>query len=110
MAEPAVTDNPARSRFEISVDGEPAGFADYERRTDKVLALVHTEIDERFGGRGLGGKLIEGALAQARAEGLSVVPYCPFARMHIERHPEHLELVPADRRAELFPDGGGKSI
>jgi hypothetical protein len=28
-----------------------------------------------------------------------VLPYCPFVRGYIERHPDYLDLVPADRRS-----------
>ncbi|MER8182324.1 GNAT family N-acetyltransferase [Kitasatospora sp. NPDC094015] len=92
-----VTDNPERSRFEISDGGELAGFAEYHR-SEGELAFIHTEIDPRFGGRGLGGQLARAALDAARAEGVAVLPYCPFIRGWLGKHPEYVDLVPAERR------------
>ena len=97
---PEVRDVPEASRFEISVDGHRAGFTEY-RRLPGALAFMHTEIEPEFEGMGLGGTLIAETLTQARAEGLAVLPYCPFVRDYIERHPTQLDLVPGERRAEF---------
>jgi predicted GNAT family acetyltransferase len=94
-----VVDVPERSRFEVLVDGEIAGFAEYHRRP-RVIAFVHTSIDPRFEGRGLASDLIRAALSAARSEGLSVMPFCPFVRGYIARHREYVELVPTDLRAQ----------
>jgi predicted GNAT family acetyltransferase len=48
--------------------------------------------------------LIAGALDAARAEGLAVLPFCPFVRRFIDEHREYLDLVPAQRRAEFKLD------
>jgi predicted GNAT family acetyltransferase len=98
--EPKVVDNPAASRFEVLVDGEVAGFAEY-RRTTSAVAFTHTVIDPAFEGRGLGSVLARGALDATRAAGTPVLPFCPFIRGYIQRHPAYLDLVPADRRAEF---------
>jgi hypothetical protein len=89
----AVTDNPERERFEITATGELAGFTQYRRRPG-LIAFVHTEIDPRFEGRGLGGRLIGAALDASRAEGLAVLPFCPFVNAYIAKHPEYADLVP----------------
>ena len=93
-----VHDAPERSRYEITVDDELAGFAEYERHHDSI-AFTHTEIDSRFEGRGLASQLIRAALDAVRATGTPVLPFCPFVRGFIERHPDYLELVPENRRA-----------
>ncbi|WP_426366979.1 GNAT family N-acetyltransferase [Streptomyces sp. E-08] len=101
--EPRVTDRPEKSRYEILTgdDGtETAGFAEYHL-SDGEIAFIHTEIDPRFGGRGLGGLLARGALDDARVRGLSVLPYCPFVRGWIGKHPEYADLVPEARRARF---------
>jgi predicted GNAT family acetyltransferase len=95
--EPQVVDVPERDRFEILVDDELAGFAEYRRRPG-LLAFTHTEIDPAFEGKGLGSRLVRGALDAVRAEGLEVLPFCPFVNEYLVRHPELADLVPAEHR------------
>lgn len=93
-------DNAAEQRYEIRADGELAGFAQYKAKPGQI-AFTHTEIDDRFEGQGLGGKLVAFALADARERELEVLPFCPFVKSYIQRHREYVSLVPADRRAEF---------
>jgi predicted GNAT family acetyltransferase len=81
-----VTDNPASRRFELAIDGEVA-FLQYERKPDR-LVFVHTEVPPAFRGRGIGERLVKGALDAARREGLRVVPLCPFVKAYLRKHPE----------------------
>jgi len=92
-----VTDAPDRERYEVSVDGESAGFTMYRLRPG-LIAFVHTEVDERFQGRGVAGRLIRFALDDARARDLAVLPFCPFVMAYIEGHREFEDLVPVDYR------------
>lgn len=88
-AEPAieVDDKSEASRYEIRLDGSLAGFADY-RLEDQQIVFSHTEIAPEFGGRGLGKRLVEFAVTDARSRGLDIVPHCPFVKSWIEEHPE----------------------
>ena len=92
-----VVDNPEEQRYEVRVDGELAGFVQYRVRPG-LIALIHTEVEERFEGQGLASKLIAFALDDARERGLAVLPFCPFVNAYIQRHREYVGLVPADRR------------
>jgi uncharacterized protein len=92
-----VIDNPDERRYEIHSDGQLAGYLVYGSRPG-LIALVHTETLPEFEGRGFGGELVRGALDDARARGMSVLPFCPFVNGWIERHPEYLDLVPAGER------------
>lgn len=92
-----VVEAPEKDRFELYYGEEHAGLADYQL-SDGELAVLHTEIDQRFGGRGLGGQLTRVVLDTARQRGLSVLPYCSFTRDWIVRHPEYTDLVPASQR------------
>ena len=95
-----VVDVPERSRVEIRVGDEAAGFTEYRRAPGRI-AFIHTSIDPRFEGQGLGSKLVRTALSNARAEGLAVLPFCPFVRSYIADHPDYLDLVPEDMRAKF---------
>jgi predicted GNAT family acetyltransferase len=89
-----VTDRPDQLRYEIEVDGEVAGFLLY-RREPGVLELVHTDVDPRFEGKGVGAALVQGALDDIRARGLKLRPFCPFVAKYIQRHPDYQDLVAA---------------
>jgi uncharacterized protein len=110
--EQRVVDNPASGRFEILLEGEVAGFAAYQR-SGSTVSFTHTEIDPRFEGQGLGSILAGAALDATRIEGSSVLPFCPFIRGYLQRHPDYLDLVPAGQRprfglapASTGPDHG----
>lgn len=92
-----VTDNRAASRFEITERGYLAELR-YHRNGNR-LALIHTEVPEELEGRGLGGKLVTAAVARAAGEGLTIVPFCPFARRWLERHPDVAGRAAIDRPA-----------
>ncbi len=92
-----VQDAPQRSRFEIEVDGELAGFLDYRKDGDEY-ALPHTRIYTQFEGQGLGGELVRGALEEISQRGGSVLPYCPFVPRVIRDNPEFADLVPEEQR------------
>jgi uncharacterized protein len=92
--EPEVVDVPEQSRYELRVGGATVGLAAYRRRNGRIV-LIHTEVDEGLDGRGLGSRLVAGALADARRQGLEVVPLCPFVASYIVRHPEYRDAVAA---------------
>jgi predicted GNAT family acetyltransferase len=77
------SDNRARSRFEITVEGGTA-FLSYRRGVGS-LTLVHTEVPDHLRGQGLGTALVEAALAHGRREGLRIVAECPFARAYLRK-------------------------
>jgi predicted GNAT family acetyltransferase len=95
-----VRNNRDRSRYEILVDGELAGFAQYVMRGGRIV-FVHTEIDDAYEGKGVGSELAKGALDDVRSRGLPVVPICPFIAGYIDRHPEYQDLVDATTLAAI---------
>ncbi len=97
---PEVHDAPDRSRYEVTLDGELAGFAEY-RDVDGARVFTHTEVFDAFEGKGVGSALAQGALEAVRAGGGRLVALCPFIAAHIERHPEYADLVDADLDTRL---------
>jgi uncharacterized protein len=86
-----VRDNKAEHRFELEAEGALA-IAAY-RLSGQRIVFTHTEVPEALEGRGIGKRLIRGALEHVRREGLKVVPACPFVRHYIETHPEEQDLL-----------------
>jgi uncharacterized protein len=86
-----VRNNTEQSRFELDVDGHQA--VAYYRMAPGVITFIHTEVPQALSGRGIGTKLIRGALEMARAQGLKVVPQCPFVSAFMGKHPEYNDLL-----------------
>ena len=91
MEQPDVHDNPALQRFEMQVEGRTV-FADYRRRPG-VLVITHVETPPELRGQGAAGRLMQGVVDHARAEGLHVSPLCSYAHAWLKRHPEYGDLV-----------------
>ena len=86
-----VVNNPAEHRYQLAVDGHIA--ATYYGIADGVITFVHTVVPPELGGKGIGSRLIRGALDQVRADGLKVIPECPFVKAFIEKHAEYQDLL-----------------
>lgn len=80
-----------RSRYELLVNGDLVGVADYRIDGDRVV-FPHTEIDAQLRGNGLGALLVRGALDDVRTTGRDVVPVCWFVRDFIDANDEYADL------------------
>jgi predicted GNAT family acetyltransferase len=87
----AVINNPNLGRYELAFEGHIA--AAYYHRSNGVVTFDHTEVPPELGGKGIGSKLVKGALDQVRADGLKVVAECPFVKGWIEKHPDYRDLL-----------------
>jgi predicted GNAT family acetyltransferase len=88
-----IRNNKSEYRYEIWVNGELAGYAQYSLSRGRI-AFVHTEVYGSYEGLGLDSRLAREALDDARARGLVVMPFCPFIAGFIERHlDEYRDLV-----------------
>ena len=92
-----VIHNGREQRYELRLDGNIVGFAQYRSRPG-LIAFIHTEVDDKFEGQGLASRLISSALDDASEHGLAVLPFCPFVNSYIQRHQEYLDLVPEQYR------------
>lgn len=88
----SVADNVAQSRFEITLNGNVAGYAEYIKRGD-TLEIPHTVTDPGFRGQGIASVLVRALLLQIRADQKSVVPSCPFVADFILEHAEFADLT-----------------
>ena len=95
MGDVVVQDQPGKQRYEAFLGDELVGFAAYEL-TPGLVVFTHTEVDEAFEGRGVGGALVQGALDDVRRAGdRKVQPRCPFVASWIAEHPDYQDLVAA---------------
>jgi uncharacterized protein len=98
--EPEVVDDKEQSRYEVHLDGETAAIADYVKAPGSV-SFTHTETFAGHKGQGLAGRMIDRALRDAQSEELEVMPFCSFVADYVGTHPEFLDLVPPERRADF---------
>ena len=86
-----VHENAAAGRFELEEEGGTA-FARYRREPGR-LVIPYVESPPALRGTGTAGRLMEGVLAVARAEGLKVTPLCRYAAAHMHRYQQHHDLL-----------------
>ncbi|MGC0363135.1 putative GNAT family acetyltransferase [Rhodococcus sp. 27YEA15] len=82
-----VTHNREATRFEIHVDGELAGFAEYTD-ADGVRDMHHTVTYPQFRGQGLAAIVVREALENSRAAELTIRPTCSYVAKFIDDNPE----------------------
>ena len=83
----------SKNRYEAWLGDELAGYAEYELR-DESIAFVHTVVEDKFEGQGVGSTLVRGALDDVQRDGeLEVVVECPFIKEWIWRHPDYKHLL-----------------
>ena len=95
-----IRDEREDGRYAAYLDGRRLGHATWVKVHDTVV-LPHTEVDPEWEGRGIGSLIARRAFDDARAEGLSVLPFCPFMRRWADLHPDYQDIVRALRPGEL---------
>ncbi|MDB5889174.1 MAG: N-acetyltransferase [Polaromonas sp.] len=82
----------SQHRYGAFVDGQHAGFCQYELAGNTVT-FTHTVVRPEFEGQGIGSSLAVFALEDCRARRQQVVPECSFLRQYIDRHGEFHDLL-----------------
>ena len=82
----------ARGEYRAAVPGSDA----VGRLTWKALGPArvadHTLVPPEIGGRGVAAALVQALVADAKAEGFTIVPQCSYVEAMFRRHPEWAEL------------------
>lgn len=97
-----VVDVPAENRFVASIEGMESELV-YRVSGDRFF-LVHTEVPEALGGRGIAGQLVRAAVRRAESERLTIVPWCPYARRWLKEHPDEIGGVHVDFKTPPPPE------
>lgn len=99
MSKPAAEDlhiereeGPSKGRYFARLDSVQAEMT-YSRAGESMIIIDHTEVPNAMRGRSVGQALVQRAVEDARAEGHSIIPLCPFAKAQIERHPEWQDVL-----------------
>ena len=78
-----INNNAEASRYEMSVENKLA-VADY-LLTDKVLTITHIGVPKGLEGRGIAKRLMDGIVADAKANKFTIVPICSYASAYMQR-------------------------
>lgn len=60
----------------------------YTNLSPSRIVADHTGVPDAFRGQGIALKLVERLVADARAEGVTVVPACSYVAAQARRHPD----------------------
>jgi predicted GNAT family acetyltransferase len=102
-----VADNRELARYEVRVDGQLAGFAQYRLAEDRIT-IFHAEVDPDYEGQGIGSQLAKSALDDVAARGLELNPRCPFIAGYVRRHPDpYLGIVAGPLRERVMAGAHG---
>lgn len=82
----------SKGRYFVRLDGAEAQMT-YSRTGNSMIIIDHTEVPDAMRGRSVGQALVRRAVEDARAEGRSIIPLCPFAKAQFSRHPEWQDVL-----------------
>jgi uncharacterized protein len=85
-------DGPNGGRYVIQRNGETAEMT-YSRAGATRIIIDHTGVPDSMRGLGMGELLVERAVQDARADGVKIIPLCPFAKAMLEKHSEWQDAV-----------------
>ncbi|MFJ9591999.1 GNAT family N-acetyltransferase [Streptomyces virginiae] len=79
-------------------DGKAVGYIAYFvlAGPPHALVAVHTVVEPGHEGRGIAGGLVRTFYQLAAAEGVPVVPLCPYAASWAAKHPDEAPAAPAE--------------
>ncbi|RYZ85184.1 MAG: N-acetyltransferase [Proteobacteria bacterium] len=79
--------NPDKKRFELDAQGHTAIIETILAQGD-IMFLTHTEVPPSLEGKGVGKRIVEGALNYIKDHNFKLAPLCPFVAAYLKRHPD----------------------
>ena len=82
---------PTMGRFFLRQNGAEAELT-FSITSPSLVIADHTGVPDAFRGQGVGLRLVEALVADARANGYKVMPLCPFVNATRKKHPEWADV------------------
>lgn len=95
MSDPEIklVEDGTKGRYSVRApDGSEAEMT-YSKLGDDAIIIDHTLVPDAFRGQGMGLKLVQRGVDDARAAGKKIIPLCPFAAAQFKRHPEWADVL-----------------
>ena len=83
-----------KGRYVRTHDGQEADLT-YSIASSQTIIADHTGVPDALRGTGAGLALVERLVSDARAEGVMIVPLCPFVNAQRRKHPEWADVFRA---------------
>jgi predicted GNAT family acetyltransferase len=79
--------------FYYEQDGKQLAEMVYVMAGEKQMIIEHTEVDDSLRGQGIGKKLQAALVDYVRANGIKVIPLCPFAKATFQKMKEWEDVL-----------------
>ena len=90
----ARSESGSKGRYEARVEGhEGQGELTFSRMSPVKIIADHTAVDDSLRGLGVGKALVERLISDARNDGFTIVPLCPFVLAQYRKHPEWSDVM-----------------
>lgn len=86
-------DDGKTGRFFIEEDGTQLAEMYYEWHAADHFTILHTEVDDSLGGKGVGKQLLSRAVEYAKERGVLIRPVCAFAKKVMEGSAEYGPMI-----------------
>lgn len=87
-------DGPSGGRYAATIPGaEGEAEMTYSRAGATRLIIDHTGVPDSLRGTGIGEALVRRAVEDARAQGIKIIPLCPFAAAMFRKHEELRDVL-----------------
>ncbi len=101
MADPEITHpeikrevQGSKGRYVMRLGAEEAEMT-YSIASPTLIIADHTDVPDSFRGTGAGMAMFLRLVSDARAEGVKIVPLCPFVNATRKKHPEWADVFSA---------------
>lgn len=82
-----------RGAFFVAREGVHLADMTYTRVDEHTIIIDHTEVAEALQGLGVGRRLLDAAVAWARATETKIDPTCPYARAQFDEDPSIRDVL-----------------
>jgi predicted GNAT family acetyltransferase len=82
-----------KGSFYIEIDNSRKGMMTYRMAGDKKMIIDHTEVGDELRGKNAGYQMVNAAVDYARANGIKILPLCPFANSVFKKKTELQDVL-----------------